>query len=234
VDVVAGLVASLLDACSRLRILATSREALGAAGEVVWPVPSLSVPDLKSPPTVARLEGYEAIRLFVDRARQRNPAFALRAENAQAVAQICVRLEGLPLAIELAAARIRMLPPQALLGRLSSRLKLLTGGPREFSERQRTLRGTIEWSYGLLDEDEKALFGRLSVFSGGATLEATERVCDARGDLPVDALDGASSLLEKSLLGQEEGSGESRVLRCSRPSASMPEKGSRRAGRRKP
>ena len=207
VNDVAGLVASLLESCFYLRILATSREALRVSGEIIWLVSLLPVPDLRSAPTVAQLEGYEAVRLFVDRARQRAPAFALRPENAQAVAQICVRLEGLPLAIELAAARIKMLPPQALLSRLRDRLKLLTGGPREFSERQRTLRCTIQWSYELLEEGEKTLFGRLSVFSGGATLEATEAVCDPRGNLSVDVLEGAFSLLEKSLLGQEEGAG---------------------------
>lgn len=213
IDDVASLVALLLDSCPRLRILATSREALGAVGEVIWPVSLLSVPDLRRAPTVAQLEGYEAVRLFVDRARQRAPTFALRSENARAVAEICVQLEGLPLAIELAAARIKILPPKALLGRLEDRLKLLTGGPRESSERQRTLRSTIEWSYDLLEEDEKALFGRLSVFSGGATLDAIEAVCDALGDLSVDAFEGSSSLLEKSLLGQEEGAdGEPRLV----------------------
>jgi tetratricopeptide (TPR) repeat protein len=121
------------------------------------------------------------------------------------VAEICARLDGLPLAIELAAARIKLLPPQALLSRLGNRLKLLTGGARNLPERQRTLRGAIEWSYELLDEGEKILFGRLGVFSGGADLEAVEAVCDARGDLPVDVLDGVSSLLDKSLLRQEVG-----------------------------
>jgi predicted ATPase/DNA-binding SARP family transcriptional activator/DNA-binding CsgD family transcriptional regulator len=213
VDAVGGVVALLLDTCPHLRILATSRDILGAVGEVIWPVSLLSAPDPKDLPTEAQLEGYESVKLFVDRARQRNPAFALRAENAQAIAQICVRLEGLPLAIELAAARIMMLPPQALLSRLKDRLKLLTGGPREFSKRQRSLRGTIEWSYELLEEGEKTLFWRLSVFSGGATLEAIEAVCDALGDLSVDALDGVSSLLDKSLLRQEEGvEGESRFV----------------------
>jgi predicted ATPase/DNA-binding CsgD family transcriptional regulator len=213
VDAVADLVALLLDSCPRLRILATSREALGAVGEVIWPVSLLSVPDPMRQPEVVDLEGYEAIRLFVDRASQRKPAFALRSENAQAVAQICVRLEGLPLAIELAAVRIRMLPPQALLDRLKDRLKLLRGGPRELFERQRTLSGTLEWSHELLEEGEKALFRRLSVFSGGATLDATERVCNVRGDLSVDTLDSASSLLDKSLLGQEEGAeGEPRLV----------------------
>jgi predicted ATPase/DNA-binding SARP family transcriptional activator/DNA-binding CsgD family transcriptional regulator len=213
VDAVVDLVASLLESCPYLRILATSREVLRMSGEVIWPVSLLSVPDPMRQPAVADLEGYEAIRLFVDRARQRNPAFALRPESAQAVAQVCAHLEGLPLAIELAAARIKMLPPRALLDRLSSRLKLLTGGPRELSERQRTLRSTIEWSYELLEEGEKVLFRRLSVFSSGATLEATERVCDALGDLSMDALDGVSSLLDKSLLRQEEGAeGELRLV----------------------
>ena len=207
-DAVGGLVGLLLDICPHLRLLATSRQAIGAVGEVIWPVSLLSVPDPKRVSTVEQLEGYESVRLFVDRARQRNPAFALRPDNAQAVAQICVRLEGLPLAIELAAARIRMLPPKALLNRLSNRLKLLTGGPREFSERQRTLRSTIEWSFALLDEGEQQLFGRLAVFSGGCTLEAIEAICDTKGDPPVEAFEGVSSLLDKNLLGQEEGPGE--------------------------
>jgi predicted ATPase/DNA-binding SARP family transcriptional activator/DNA-binding CsgD family transcriptional regulator len=213
IDAVVSLVAFLLDSCPHLRILATSRETLRAVGEVTWTVSPLSVPDLRSALTVAKLEGYESVRLFVDRARQRNPAFALTSDNARDVAQICAYLEGLPLAIELAAARIKMLPPHALLERLRDRFKLLTGGPREFSERQRTLRNTIEWSYKLLEEGEKTLFGRLSVFSGGATLEATERVCDTLGDLSVDTLEGISSLLDKSLLQREEGSeGEPRFV----------------------
>jgi predicted ATPase/DNA-binding CsgD family transcriptional regulator/Tfp pilus assembly protein PilF len=213
IDAVGDLVALLLDSCPRLRILATSREVLGMVGEVTWTVSLLAVPDLSRLLTVPKLEGYEALRLFVDRARQRNPAFVLRSENAQAVAQICVHLDGLPLAIELAAARIRMLPPQALLDRLKDRLKLLTGGPRELSERQRTLRSTMEWSYALLDEGERVLFGRLAVFSGGRTLEAIEAICDAEGDLAVDAFEGVSSLLDKSLLRQEEGSnGEPRFV----------------------
>src|SRR5215218_1063059 len=135
------------------------------------------------------------------------PEFSLTDEDAPAVVEICQRLDGLPLAIELAAARIKLLPPRVLLDRLGNRLKILTGGARNLPERQRTLRNAIEWSYELLDDGEKMLFGRLGVFSGGATLEAVEAVCDARGDLPTDVFDGASSLLDKSLLRQEEGVG---------------------------
>jgi predicted ATPase len=124
-----------------------------------------------------------------------------------------VRLDGLPLAIELAAARITVLPPRSMLHRLTSRLKLLTGGARDLPERQRTLRATIEWSHALLDESEQLLFARLAVFSGGRTLEAIEAVCDAEGDLPVEAFEGVSSLLDKSLLRQEEGpNGEPRFV----------------------
>jgi tetratricopeptide (TPR) repeat protein len=143
----------------------------------------------------------------VERARAVKPDFTITNESAPAVAEICVRLDGLPLAIELAAARIKMLPPKALLERLSSRLKLLTGGARDLPERQRTLRGAIEWSHALLDEGEQVLFARLAVFSGGRALEAIEAICDPEGDLPVDSFEGVSSLLDKSLLRQEEGVG---------------------------
>jgi predicted ATPase len=153
------------------------------------------------------LTQYEAIRLFVDRARAIRPDFSLTEENAPAVVEICARLDGLPLALELAAARIKLLPPQAMLSRLGDRLKLLTGGARNLPERQRTLRNAIAWSYEMLDEGEKTLFARLAVFSGGSTLEGIEAVCDPQGDLPVEALEGVSSLLDKSLLRQEEGQG---------------------------
>src|SRR5918996_650818 len=175
----APVVDRLLSTAAGLKILATSRTPLGLYGEYEFPIPPLSLPDPES----------------------------LAEDNAPAVVEICERLDGLPLAIELAAARIKLLPPRVLLDRLGNRLKILTGGARNLPERQRTLRNAIEWSYGLLDEDEKMLFGRLGVFSGGATLEAIEAVCDARGDLPTDVLDGASSLLDKSLLRQEEGAG---------------------------
>src|SRR5215210_7514325 len=202
-------VTELLAGAPGLEVLATSRTPLGLYGEHVFPVPPLSMPDLKRPPPLERLTQYEAVGLFVERARAVKPDFSITNESAPAVAEICVRLDGLPLAIELAAARIKMLPPKAMLQRLSSRLKLLTGGARDLPERQRTLSSTIEWSFALLDEGEQLLFGRLAVFSGGRTLEAIEAICDAQGDLPVEAFEGVFSLLDKSLLRQEEGpSGE--------------------------
>jgi predicted ATPase/class 3 adenylate cyclase/Tfp pilus assembly protein PilF len=201
------LLDELLSAASGLKVLATSRTPLRLYGEHEFPVPPLSLPDPESVSPVEFLIQYEAVKLFVDRARAVRPDFSLTEENAPAVVEICARLDGLPLAIELAAARTKLLPPQAMLSRLGNRLKLLTGGPRDFAERQRTLRNTIEWSYEMLDEGEKTLFARLAVFSGGSTLEAIEAVCDPQGDLPMDALEGVSSLLDKSLLRQEEGQG---------------------------
>src|SRR5215207_8382269 len=209
----APAVSELLSAAAGLKVLATSRTPLGLYGEHEFPVPPLTLPDLKSPPPLERLTQYEAVGLFVERARALKPDFSITNESAPAVAEICVRLDGLPLAIELAAARIKMLPPKAMLQRLTSRLKLLIGGARDLPERQRTLRATIEWSFALLDEGEQVLFGRLAVFSGGRTLEAIEAICDAERDLPVEAFDGISSLLDKSLLRQEEGpNGEPRFV----------------------
>jgi predicted ATPase/class 3 adenylate cyclase len=203
----APVVDRLLSTAAGLKILATSRTPLGLYGEYEFPIPPLSLPDPESLPPLEDLTEYEAVKLFVERARAVRPDFSLAEDNARAVVEICERLDGLPLAIELAAARIKLLPPRVLLERLGNRLKILTGGARNLPERQRTLRNAIEWSYGLLDEGEKLLFGRLGVFSGGVTLEAIQAVCDARGDLPADVLDGASSLLDKSLLRQEEGAG---------------------------
>jgi predicted ATPase/class 3 adenylate cyclase len=209
----ATAVTELLAGAPGLKVLATSRAPLGLYGEHVFPVPPLSMPDLKSPPPLERFTQYEAVGLFVERARAVKPDFKVTNESAPAVAEICVRLDGLPLAIELAAARITMLPPRAMLQRLTSRLKLLTGGARDLPERQRTLRATIEWSHALLEEGEQLLFGRLAVFSGGRTLEAIEAICDTRSDLTVDVFEGVSSLLDKSLLRQEEGAnGEPRFV----------------------
>src|SRR5829696_5244255 len=180
------LLDELLSAAPSLKILATSRTPLRLYGEHEFPVPPLSLPDPGSLPPVEHLTQYGALRLFVERARAVKPDFSLTEENAPAVVEICARLDGLPLAIELAAARIQLLPRQAMLSRLGNRLKLLTGGARNLPQRQRTLRSAIEWSYELLDEGEKMLFARLAVFSGGAALEAIEAVCDAEGDLPTD------------------------------------------------
>jgi predicted ATPase/class 3 adenylate cyclase len=209
----APLVGDLLSACPKLKVLATSRSVLRVYGEQEYPVPPLELPRPGRLPAVDRLSQYEAVRLFIERAKAARPDFSVTNENAPAVAEICMRLDGLPLAIELAAARIKLLPPRAMLERLGSRLKLVTGGARNLPERQRTLRGTIEWSHALLEEGERVLFARLAVFSGGRTLGAIEAVCDAKGDLPVDTLDGVSSLLDKSLLRQEEGpEGEPRFV----------------------
>jgi predicted ATPase len=209
----APLVGELLSACPKLKVLATSRSVLRVYGEQEYPVPPLELPDHKRLPPVERLTQYEAVRLFIERAKAARPDFSVTDENAPAVAEICARLDGLPLAIELAAVRIKLLPPRAMLERLGSRLKLLRGGARDLPERQRTLRGTIEWSHALLEEGERVLFARLAVFSGGRTLEAIEAICDAEGDLPIDALEGVSSLLDKSLLRQEDGpEGEPRFV----------------------
>jgi predicted ATPase/class 3 adenylate cyclase/Tfp pilus assembly protein PilF len=209
----APAVTELLAGAPGLKVLATSRTPLGLYGEHEYAVPPLSLPDVRHLPDIAALSQYEAVSLFIERAQAAKAEFEVTSESAPAVAEICVRLDGLPLAIELAAARIKMLPPRAMLQRLSSRLKLLTGGARDLPERQRTLRATIEWSHALLDEGEQLLFGRLAVFSGGRTLEAIEAICDTKGDLPMDAFEGISSLLDKSLLRQEEGpNGEPRFV----------------------
>jgi predicted ATPase/class 3 adenylate cyclase len=209
----APTVTELLAAAPGLKVLATSRAPLGLYGEHEYAVPPLSVPDVRHLPDFKTLSQYEAVRLFIERAKAAKADFEVTDESAPAVAEICARLDGLPLAIELAAARIKMLPPKAMLQRLSSRLKLLTGGARDLPVRQRTLRGAIEWSHTLLGDGEKTLFARMAVFSGGRTLEAVEAVCDAQGDLPVDSFEGVSSLLDKSLLRQEEGpEGEPRFV----------------------
>jgi len=199
----APLVSDLLSAASNLRILTTSREALSLYGEQEYPVPPLGLPDLGDPVSSLELTDHEAIALFMQRAQAVVPAFTLTDEDAPSVAEICVRLDGLPLAIELAAARVKLFSPQALLNEIESRFTILGDGPRGLSERQRTLRGAIDWSYELLDEVEKKLFARLSVFQGGRTIEAVEAVC--AHDLQIDVLDGLASLLNKNLLRQEHG-----------------------------
>jgi predicted ATPase/class 3 adenylate cyclase/Tfp pilus assembly protein PilF len=203
----APLVGELVGACPRLKVLATSRIPLRLYGEHEHPVPPLSLPDSRVTPPLEVLTQYEAVKLFVERARAVKADFEVTNENALAVAEICARLDGLPLAIELAVARVKVLTPQKMLDRLGDRLKFLTKGARDLPERQRTLRATMEWSHALLEEDEKALFARLSVFAGGRSLEAMEAVCDPEGGVHVDVLDGVESLVDKSLLREEEGTG---------------------------
>ncbi len=194
-------VAELLAAAPDLTVLATSRSALRVYGEREYPVPPLAVPDPRKPGSPQSLSQFEAVALFIERAVSVKPSFAVTNENAPAVAEISARLDGLPLAIELAAARINVLTPQAMLSRLGHRLSLLSGGLQDRPERQQTLRGAIDWSYDLLDEGERALFRRLSVFSGGGRLDAVESVC-AGEELGIDVLDGLTSLIDKSLLRQ--------------------------------
>jgi predicted ATPase/class 3 adenylate cyclase len=200
------VVGELLSACPRLKALATSRGALRVYGEHEYAVPPLTLPDPRRLPAMAieALSQYESVRLFIERARATKGDFEVTNENGPAVAEICVRLDGLPLAIELAAARTKILTPQAMLSRLGSRMKLLKGGARDLPERQRTLSGAIDWSHDLLEEDERVFFRRASVFVGGFALEAAEEVCDADGGLELDVLDGVESLLDKSLLRRQE------------------------------
>jgi predicted ATPase/class 3 adenylate cyclase len=204
----APLVSDLLTAAPRLKVLVTSREVLRLNGESNYPVPPLSVPDPKRMPPLERLTQYEAVALFIDRALAVAPDFTVTNENAPAVAEICHRLEGLPLAIELAAARVRVLPPQRMLVELSHRLTFVTGRARDLPTRQRTLRGAIDWSHDLLTGEEQKLFRRLAVFVGGCALEAIESICILADDTRV--LDTIDSLVGKSLLRQAETHGEAR------------------------
>jgi predicted ATPase len=209
----APTVAELLAMAPNLKILVTSRAALHVYGEREFPVPPLALPDSRSMPPLEALSQYPAVALFLHRAVAAKPDFELNRENAQAVVDICARLDGLPLAIELAAARIKVLSPASMLTRLASRLHLLTGGARDLPERQQTLRATMDWSYDLLSAAEQKLFRRLAVFVGGCNLEGVEAVCDTKGDLDLDLLDGMSSMLDKSLLQQiEQAKGESRFV----------------------
>lgn len=203
----APLVAEFLSVSPGLKVLVTSREVLHLYGEAEFPVPPLDLPDPRHLPPLDQLTQYEAVRLFIERATLVKPDFVVTNDNAPAVAEICYRLDGLPLAIELAAARVNLLPPMAMLQRLQSRLRVLTGGARDLPARQQTLRGAIEWSHDLLSEEERKLFRRISVFVGGSTLEAAEAVCNAGGDIE-DVLETISSLVDKSLLKQREEIGE--------------------------
>jgi predicted ATPase/class 3 adenylate cyclase/DNA-binding CsgD family transcriptional regulator len=197
-------VSALLARCRKLHVLVTSRAVLHLSGEQEFPVPPLSLPDPKHLPDLETLSQYEAVALFIARAQAVKPDFQVTNANAPAVAEICVRLDGLPLAIELAASRSKMLPPQALLARLGQRFSLLTSGAQDVPARQQTLRNTIAWSYDLLDAGEQLLFRRLSVFVGGTTLETIAALYTALGDEPGQLLDGIASLIDKSLLQQSE------------------------------
>ena len=208
----APLAAELLSAGPQLKVLATSRAVLHVYGEHAFPVPPLALPCRSPVPPVERLSQYDAVRLFIERAQAAKPDFAIGDENAPAVAEICHRLDGLPLAIELAAARIRLLSPHAMLGRLERRLPLLTAGAQDLPARQQTLRDAIAWSYDLLSGDEQRPFRRLGAFVGGCTLETAEAVCSAAGELEIDVLDGVASLVDKSLLWQDEAGPEPRFL----------------------
>ena len=201
-------VGRLLASCTELTVLATSREALSLRGEREWPLLPLSLPDLNRLPSPADLQRSPAIALFTARAEASDPGFSLTAENARAVAAICHRVDGLPLAIELAAARVKLLTPTELASRLDQRLQLLTGGARDAPARQRTLRDAIAWSYDLLEPREQALFRCLGVFVGGWTVEAAEVVAGSEGTL--DVLDGLGSLLAKNLVRVERRGEESR------------------------
>ena len=198
----APLVGRLLSAAPRLKVLATSRVALRLYGEQEYAVPPLGLPEAVDRDAI---RSSEAVRLFLERAQAVRPGFALTDANGPTVLEICRRLDGLPLAIELAAARVRLFPPEALLARLDSRLGMLTGGARDLPERQRTLRATLDWSYELLDAPERLLFARLGVFSGGFDLEAAEAVCDPDSELDVPA--GVESLVGQSLVLAGEGTG---------------------------
>jgi predicted ATPase/class 3 adenylate cyclase/DNA-binding CsgD family transcriptional regulator len=195
-------VADLLGACPQLKMLVTSREVLHVRAEHAFPVPALVLPDPEHLPDSVTLWQYEAVALFIERAQAVKPDFQVTNTNAPAVAEICARLEGLPLAIELAAARTRMLPPQALLKRLGQRLQLLTSSLRDAPARQHTLRKTIQWSYDLLLPEEQQLFRRLSVFAGGCELSAVEAICHALGVQAAAVLDEVTSLVDKNLLRQ--------------------------------
>ena len=206
----AQLTDGVLRHCAQVVILVTSRERLGIAGELAYRVPSLSVPDPRKDTTPEELSAYESARLFIERARLQRPHFAVTAQNAHALASVCYRLDGIPLAIELAAPRVRSMSLEEVNRRLDQRFGLLTGGSRTALPRQRTLRSTIDWSYDLLSEVEQALLRRLSVFSGGWTLEAAEQVCIGKGVGNIEALDLLTSLADKNLVVADEQDGPTR------------------------
>src|SRR5579862_435296 len=205
------LTVELLRMCPQVRILATSREGLGIPGEILWRVPSLSVPqDVRHLPPAEELVLYDAVRLFADRTTATAPRFAVSAENAAAVTRICQRLDGIPLAIELAAARMKVLTVEQIASRLDDRFQLLTGGSQTVLPRHQTLRAAIDWSHNLLSEAERTLFRRLSVFAGGWTVEAAESICSGGGLEIGQILDVLTSLVDNSLVLVATQGGEAR------------------------
>jgi predicted ATPase len=204
-DACARLVDALLRACSDLKVLATSREPLGLTGEIAWRVPSLRVPDPQHLAPLPELRQNPSVQLFAERAASAQAQFMLTERNAPAVAQICQRLDGIPLALELGAARMEALTAQQLAARLDERFRFLTGGSRAALPRQQTLRATLDWSYALLSDPEKRLFNRLSVFAGGWTLEAAEAVCAGDGIEREEVVHLLLQLIRKSLVVAQEG-----------------------------
>src|SRR2546421_286358 len=203
----------MLLACPSIKIMVTSRAVLHVEGEYEFSVPPLSLPDPLHLPAPEQLLHYAAVTLFVERAQMVKPTFVLSEDNAAAIAGICIQVDGLPLSLELAAARSKLLSPQALLGRLNHRLAVLTGGRQDAPTRQQTLRDTISWSYDLLTAQEQRCFRRLAIFVGGCTLEAAEAICSRDAELSLPAIDLVASLLDKSLLQQSDRAGdESRLL----------------------
>jgi predicted ATPase/class 3 adenylate cyclase len=210
VDACARMVDRLLHTAPKLRILASSREALGIAGEVSYRVPSLELPDIKQLPSLESISQYEGVKLFIDRAQAAQPTFNVTNENAPAVAQICHRLDGIPLALELAAAKVRALSVEQISKRLDDRFRLLTGGSRTALERYQTLRATLDWSYNLLPKKEQILFRRLSIFINGWTLEAAEVVCSNEAIAQEDIFYLLEQLVNKSLVIAEDWQHETR------------------------
>jgi non-specific serine/threonine protein kinase len=206
----AELAGVFLRTCPNLKILSTSREGLRITGETAWRVPSLSLPDPRRLPSLEGLMGYEAVQLFIDRAAAVQPTFTATNRNAPAVAQICHRLDGIPLAIELAAARVKALSVEEINSRLDDRFRLLTDGSRTALPRQQTLRATIDWSYNLLSEPERMLFSRLSVFAGGWMVEAAEAICTGESVEAYEVIDLLTHLVDKSLVVAEEENGRTR------------------------
>jgi predicted ATPase/DNA-binding winged helix-turn-helix (wHTH) protein len=204
-----ALVADLIETCRTLKVLVTSRSPLRIYGEHEFPVPPLELPRADQLHSFEKLISNPSVALFAQRAAAVKPAFRPTAENAAVMAEICARVDGLPLAIELAAARVKMLPLAQILTRLDHRLQLLTSGARDLPARQQTLRNAIDWSYDLLNESEQKLLRRMSVFWGGCTLEGAEAVCDTRSDLGADVFEIMSSLVDKSLV-QQDGAEEPR------------------------